>query len=85
MPLYEFECPQGHTFDAITAIGDRREPLPCEEAGCSELAKMVIAHANPGGMLDHGSARNRDNAKEGRYDPLNPNTRFMAKGRGWRK
>lgn len=53
---------------------------------CQLKAKIHVGgHNNPKSMLDHGSAANRDAAREGRYDPLNPNTRFMSKGRDWRK
>lgn len=50
-----------------------------------EAKKVEISFADSNLILDHGSASNRDAAREGRYDPLNPNRRFMAKGRGWRK
>ena len=53
---------------------------------CQLPAELVVGtHNNPRNILDHGLGRNRDAAREGRYDPLNPNTRFMSKGRGWRK
>lgn len=56
-----------------------------KEVPCALSAVGIITHSNPAGALDHGSASNRDAAREGRYDPLNPNRRFMAKGRSWRK
>lgn len=59
--------------------------IPVKTVACMLMAGTVIAHQNPAGMLDHGSSNNRDAAREGRYDPLNPNRRFMAKGRGYRK
>ena len=53
---------------------------------CQLKAELHVGtHNNPAGALDHGLGSNRDAAREGRYDPLNPNRRFMAKGRGWRK
>lgn len=53
---------------------------------CQLRAEIFVGtHNNPRNILDHGLASNRDAAREGRYDPLKPNTRFMAKGRGWRK
>ena len=58
---------------------------PMAEVPCVLQATMVIAHSNPGGALGHGASNNRDAAREGRYDPLNPNRNFMAKGRGYRK
>ena len=53
---------------------------------CQLKAELFVGpHNNPGGALDHGLGSNRDAAREGRYDPLNPNRRFMAKGRSWMK
>jgi hypothetical protein len=71
--------------------GDDREPTDegkvlMRKVPCVFKAKIFIGvHNNPGGALDHGLGSNRDAAREGRYDPLNPNRRFMAKGRGYRK
>jgi hypothetical protein len=61
------------------------QETPCEEPGCTAAATQIIAHSNPGGSLSHGAASNRDAALEGRYDPLNPNRRFMKKGRSWQR
>lgn len=30
MPLYDFVCPHGHTFEKNVPIADRNEPVPCE-------------------------------------------------------
>jgi hypothetical protein len=77
----EGEVPQIQLADAPD-IGDP----PVVMVKCVLQAIQVIgAHNNPAGMLDHGSSSNRDAAREGRYDPLNPSRRFMAKGRGYRK
>jgi len=55
-------------------------------ATCALKAQRVrISFAKHNLILDHGMANNRDAAREGRYDPLNPSRRFMAKGRSWRK
>lgn len=85
MPRYQFECPHGHSFEFDVPMAKRLDPIPCANDECDQQARMVIAHTSPGGMLDHGSARNRDMAREGRWDPENPNRRFMVKGRRWRK
>lgn len=74
--------------DCLTATYNGKEVtrVLVRKVPCRLMAKQVFgAHSNPGGMLDHGSASNRDAAREGRYDPLNPNRRFMTKGRSWRK
>lgn len=104
MPLYDFKCPMGHTFEKLVSMAEAGNPVPCEAqipqmintdgaedppvilVNCPHSAERVFGtHSNPSSMLDHGLGSNRDAAREGRYDPLNPNRRFMAKGRGWRK
>ena len=30
MPLYDFECPHGHTFERFCSIAERELPVPCE-------------------------------------------------------
>ena len=50
-----------------------------------KATRVEISFSKSNLILDHGMATNRDAAREGRYNPLNPNTRFMAKGRSWRK
>jgi hypothetical protein len=62
------------------------EQVLMRKVPCSFQAKIFMGvHNNPGGALDHGLGSNRDAAREGRYNPLEPNRRFMAKGRGYRK
>lgn len=57
-----------------------------KDVPCMLMAKLIVGtHSNPAGLLDHGLARNRDDARMGKYDPLNPSKRFMAKGRSWRR
>ena len=80
----EGEVPQMQINLDISAPVDTVAPIV--PVRCALRATQVIgAHNNPAGMLDHGSSANRDAAREGRYDPLNPSRRFMAKGRGYRK
>ena len=62
------------------------EEVLMRKVSCQLSAWLFVGtHNNIQGMLDHGLGSNRDAAREGRYDPLKPNTRFMAKGRGYRK
>lgn len=62
------------------------EEIQVEEVPCILQATRIFGtHSNPHAILQHGMAANRDAAREGRYDPNNPNRRFMAKGREWRK
>lgn len=30
MPMYQFECPHGHTFEKVVPMDKRRDPIPCE-------------------------------------------------------
>jgi hypothetical protein len=71
--------------DMAWVSDENKNEFLVKKVRCRLMAKMIISHNNPGGMLDHGSASNRDAAREGRYDPLNPNRRFMTKGRAWRR
>jgi hypothetical protein len=71
------ELPEPHVASAVVAV---------TQVPCMLKATLIVGpHSNPAGMLDHGMASNRDAAREGRYDPMNPNRRFIAKGRSWRK
>ena len=66
--------PEPGVEDAVVAV--RKVP-------CILKAKLIIGTTC---NLDHGRASNRDAAREGRYDPLNPNRRFISKGRReWRR
>ena len=71
----------------VESVGyEGEEEIWVKDVPCMLKAKHVeISFSGTNLILDHGSASNRDAAREGRYDPLNPNTRFMAKGRQWRK
>lgn len=71
---------------AVEGNDDQKEQVLMRKVPCSFQAGIYMGpHNNPGGALFHGLGSNRDAAREGRYDPLNPNRRFMAKGRGYRK
>jgi hypothetical protein len=62
------------------------EQVLMRKVPCQLKAEIFMGtHNNPWGSLGHGLGSNRDAAREGRYDPLNPNRNFMAKGRGYRK
>lgn len=72
--------PNGDSSKAATTL------IAVAEIPCMLKAELYIGrHSNPAGMLDHGLATNRDAAREGRYDPVNPSRRFISKGRSWRK
>ena len=75
------ELPDGLSWTEVEGGKVLVKKVPCQ----LKAEIFIGVHNNPGGALDHGLGSNRDAAREGRYDPLKPNTRFMAKGRGWRK
>lgn len=41
MPLYEYECPEGHKFEKIRPIDQRNDPIHCQE--CHGLARLLIS------------------------------------------
>jgi hypothetical protein len=82
MPVYDFECKQGHRFEHTCRISELDEPVKCTTDGCSEIATNVCTF----GGLDHGIGLFRDQAREGRFDESNLSTRYMSSGRGsWRR
>jgi hypothetical protein len=73
-----FSNGEGHEKEDFVLVRE----IPC----MLKAKKLEISFADSNPILDHGSASNRDAAREGRYDPLNPNRRFMSKGRqSWRR
>lgn len=92
MPLYDFECSNGHRFEESASLARREEAIPCQgtidgadggqpaSVTCPLLAHRVqICHARPSTMLDYGLGANRDAARQGRYDPNRPSTRGVRK------
>lgn len=80
MPLYDFECGDGHRFEAVVPLAARQQPIPCQAPTCPLVAHRIeICHARPSTMLDYGLGANRDAAREGRYDPNRPSTRGVRK------
>jgi hypothetical protein len=47
MPLYDFECPHGHTFESVVSMVDRDKSIPCEgtvqQYTLDELAQALTA------------------------------------------
>ena len=41
MPIYDYKCKNGHIFDEVCSIKDRKEPKECIE--CGEKAKFVFS------------------------------------------
>ena len=83
MPMYDWECPEGHVFEENVLIAVRNEPVPCHVDDCTELADRIkISHTCPGTMLDYGLGLNREALETGRYDPLKPIQRGVRRYRG---
>lgn len=73
MPMYDWECPDGHRFEHVVSIADRNKLIPCQVEGCTHVAERIeISHSNPGTMLEYGFGLNREALQKGTYDPLNP-------------
>ncbi len=45
MPLYEYECPKGHTFDRYMSAKDHKRKQKCE---CGKMATQIITKAPMG-------------------------------------
>ena len=83
MPLYDWECLNGHRFEAVVRMDDRAGPIACTEGGCTqEAARVEISHSSPGTMLDYGLGLNREAVEKGTYDPLRPIQRGVRRHRG---
>lgn len=85
---FEKVVPIEHRNEPIPCEGDLGAPPIAVDGNtsvrrgppCPLLASRVeICHARPAAMLDYGLARNRDAAREGRYDPARPSTRGVRK------
>lgn len=73
-------------IDPSASNGTTTERVAVMKVQCILMAKKLsISFSESNGILDHGTASNRDAAREGRYDPFNPNRRFMTKGRTWKR
>ena len=69
MPIYEFRCPNGHTFEVFHRITDP-DPEVCEICGASPIVKVlhpVPIHFKGSGFYstDYGrGSRKKEGAKE---------------------
>jgi putative FmdB family regulatory protein len=67
VPIYEFRCPKGHTFEVFHKITDP-DPEACEVCGASPIVKVlhpVPIHFKGSGFYstDYGRGRKRDAAE----------------------
>lgn len=61
MPLYEYECEDGHITEAWRSIAERNEPIQCE---CGKESRKIMSAA--GFHMDHEDHYNENNGR-GRY------------------
>jgi len=70
MPIYEYRCPKGHTFELFQRMTDP-SPEECQVCGASPVEKVLYPaaiHFKGSGFYstDYGrAARKREGAKEG--------------------
>ncbi|MDQ4081633.1 MAG: zinc ribbon domain-containing protein [Actinomycetota bacterium] len=69
MPIYEYRCPEGHTFELFQRMTDP-PPVECEECGASPVAKVLYPaaiHFKGSGFYstDYGRGGKRRDGKEG--------------------
>ena len=43
MPMYDFQCPEGHTTEKFMSVKDETQETPCEK--CEATAKRIISAA----------------------------------------
>ena len=79
MPIYEYRCPSGHTFEVFQRMTDAPVSA-CEVCGKSPVEKLlypVAVHFKGSGFYttDYGrGSRKRDGAKEGGTDGAGPSS-----------
>jgi putative FmdB family regulatory protein len=69
MPIYEFRCPKGHTFEVLQRMTDPA-PETCEVCGASPVTKVLYPaaiHFKGSGFYstDYGRGDRRPAAKDG--------------------
>lgn len=53
MPIYQYQCEQGHVTERIRRIDHRNEPVACES--CQQPSALIIArsHVGPDGIYSY--------------------------------
>jgi putative FmdB family regulatory protein len=69
MPIYEYRCPQGHTFELFQRMSDP-PASDCQICGQSPVVKVLYPaaiHFKGSGFYstDYGRGRRREGAKDG--------------------
>ena len=69
MPIYEYRCPNGHTFEVFQRMSDPPSET-CEVCGASPVEKVlypVSVHFKGSGFYttDYGRGKKRETSKDG--------------------
>jgi putative FmdB family regulatory protein len=69
MPIYEYRCPDGHTFEVFQRMSDP-EPAGCEQCGRGPVEKLlypVAVHFKGSGFYttDYGRGSGKKPSKDG--------------------
>jgi putative FmdB family regulatory protein len=73
MPIYEYRCPEGHTFELFQRMADP-SPSACEICGAGPVSKVLYPaaiHFKGSGFYstDYGRGAKRRDGKEGEGAP----------------
>jgi putative FmdB family regulatory protein len=73
MPIYEYRCPEGHTFELFQRIADA-PPEACEICGAGPVSKVLYPaaiHFKGSGFYstDYGRASRKRDGKDGEGAP----------------
>ena len=66
MPIYEYRCPNGHTFEVFQRMSDP-PPEACEECGASPIEKVlfpIAVHFKGSGFYSTDYGRSRKTGKD---------------------
>ena len=69
MPIYEYRCPNGHTFEVFQRMSDP-PPEACEECGASPIEKVlfpIAVHFKGSGFYstDYGRGKGKAASRDG--------------------
>ena len=69
MPIYEYRCPNGHTFEVFQRMSDP-PPEACEECGASPIEKVlfpIAVHFKGSGFYstDYGRGKGKATSRDG--------------------
>jgi putative FmdB family regulatory protein len=73
MPIYEYRCPEGHTFELFQRMADS-PPSECQICGLSPVAKVLYPaaiHFKGSGFYstDYGRGNRRPGSRDGEAAP----------------